>query len=331
MPENPLRRDPAKIFRRMSVGGAYGSKPDEYIGGLDDIWMDDKNLNILRRGDGVTPGGIIIGANGTANLSNYATRSYVDNAINGMSTFSGSYNDLTDVPAPQQIDVDLSAYMTTEVGNALHDANYARISVLETSADTLTVQLNASIEIQAVADARISNLEASDDLLDSRIAVLESATAFSGSYNDLTDIPENVDLSLYATIAYLQEEIKKMSNPTEFITSHIYRGAAEDVVSAENGHDYLVTSLVLSPSCEVIEIDHKTSNDDILVKWGWDSPVDGDFILPDSGAITFNSDNYREDRRMIKVQGEVLHLTIKRSLATSWMGYPKLEFIEWKY
>ena len=42
----PTPRDPSKITRKISVGGNYGRSAANYVGGKDDIWMDDNDLNI---------------------------------------------------------------------------------------------------------------------------------------------------------------------------------------------------------------------------------------------------------------------------------------------
>jgi len=56
-------RDPNKLIKKLSVGNNYGKSASEYVGGKDDIWFDDSNLTVIRRGDGTTPGGHIIGGN----------------------------------------------------------------------------------------------------------------------------------------------------------------------------------------------------------------------------------------------------------------------------
>jgi len=71
------------FVRKLSLGGSgastQGGSASTYIGDIDDIWADDIDFNILRRGDGVTPGGIIMGTSGGGH-------------------FSGVYTDLTSKP-----------------------------------------------------------------------------------------------------------------------------------------------------------------------------------------------------------------------------------------
>ena len=64
--DNPLKRDPTKVIKKISVGANYGSSAENFVGGKDDLWFDDnENYSILRRGDGVTPGGHIVGGSGS--------------------------------------------------------------------------------------------------------------------------------------------------------------------------------------------------------------------------------------------------------------------------
>jgi hypothetical protein len=55
------------VIRRLGLSRNNGIQvglASTYIGGLDDIWADDINFNLLRRGDGTTPGGIVMGGSG---------------------------------------------------------------------------------------------------------------------------------------------------------------------------------------------------------------------------------------------------------------------------
>ena len=60
-----IQRDPNKVIKKLSVGNNYGHTATDYVGGTDDLWFDDNDFNIIRRGDGSTPGGVIIGGGGS--------------------------------------------------------------------------------------------------------------------------------------------------------------------------------------------------------------------------------------------------------------------------
>jgi len=52
------------FIRKISLGGNHGLSASTFVGDIDDIWTDDLNPSVLRRGDGVTPGGIIVSGSG---------------------------------------------------------------------------------------------------------------------------------------------------------------------------------------------------------------------------------------------------------------------------
>jgi hypothetical protein len=52
------------FIRKLSFGGSHGLSASTFVGDIDDIWTDDLNPSVLRRGDGVTPGGIIVSGSG---------------------------------------------------------------------------------------------------------------------------------------------------------------------------------------------------------------------------------------------------------------------------
>ena len=60
-----IQRDPNKVIKKLSVGNNYGHTATDYVGGTDDLWFDDNDFNIIRRGDGSTPGGVVIGGGGS--------------------------------------------------------------------------------------------------------------------------------------------------------------------------------------------------------------------------------------------------------------------------
>ena len=47
-----IQRDPNKVIKKLSVGNNYGHTATDYVGGTDDLWFDDNDFNIIRRGDG---------------------------------------------------------------------------------------------------------------------------------------------------------------------------------------------------------------------------------------------------------------------------------------
>ena len=112
-----------------SGGGTTSGSASTYVGDIGDIWADDVDFNTLRRGDGVTPGGVIISAG---------------------SSFDGQYSSLTDKPQ----DINTIEYInfndpadphygiTYNAGNLLPlDASYT--SIIEnyiTSDSFLTIQ-----------------------------------------------------------------------------------------------------------------------------------------------------------------------------------------------
>lgn len=75
------------FIRKLNLSGNYGKTASTYVGGLDDIWADDTNNSVLRRGDGTTPGGVIIG--GAGGVSDY-------NSLTNKPTIPADVADLTD-------------------------------------------------------------------------------------------------------------------------------------------------------------------------------------------------------------------------------------------
>lgn len=180
MSDNPLRRDPSKQTRKISTGGNYGEAAADYVGGFDDVWMDDTDLHILRRGDGVTPGGVVIGGGTTviqqtADLSNYYTKTEVDALI-------------PVIPS----EPDLTPYATTDIVNALHAVNVARLDVLEPAVDANSARITV-----------LENASGPDLSGYATISYVDSQEHFSGDYNDLTNkpvIPSSVPSATTLTI-----------------------------------------------------------------------------------------------------------------------------------
>ena len=61
------------FVRKLSLGGSgaqtSGGSASTYVGDINDIWADDVDFNTLRRGDGITPGGIPLGSTAEQNFT----------------------------------------------------------------------------------------------------------------------------------------------------------------------------------------------------------------------------------------------------------------------
>lgn len=126
----------ATYVYKLELGGLYldpSVTASTYVGDITDIWADASNPALLRRGDGSTPGGHVIGGSG----------------------FSGSYNDLVNLPT---IPTDIQ--QLTDVNNLLGNG----VSGFDGSFGSLT---------------GIPSTTAGYNITD----------AFSGDYNDLTNKP----------------------------------------------------------------------------------------------------------------------------------------------
>jgi hypothetical protein len=126
----------ATYVYKLELGGLYLDPSviaSTYVGDITDIWADASNPAILRRGDGSTPGGHVIGGSG----------------------FSGSYNDLVNLPT---IPTDIQ--QLTDVNNLLGNG----VSGFDGSFGSLT---------------GIPSTTAGYNITD----------VFSGDYNDLTNKP----------------------------------------------------------------------------------------------------------------------------------------------
>lgn len=126
----------ATYVYKLELGGLYldpSVTASTYVGDITDIWADASNPAILRRGDGLTPGGHVVGGSG----------------------FSGSYNDLVNLPT---IPTDIQ--QLTDVNNLLGNG----VSGFDGSFGSLT---------------GIPSTTAGYNITD----------AFSGDYNDLTNKP----------------------------------------------------------------------------------------------------------------------------------------------
>ena len=92
------------LIRRISLSKRNGVQvglASTYVGSVDDIWADDVDFNLLRRGDGTTPGGIVMGGGsggGTAYTAGEGL-SLTGTVFSLTDThFSGDYADLTNTP-----------------------------------------------------------------------------------------------------------------------------------------------------------------------------------------------------------------------------------------
>jgi len=122
------------FIRKISLGGNHGLSATTYVGDIDDIWTDDVTKNILRRGDGTTPGGVIIG--GAAGTTDY-------NNLTNKPDLSGIATNTTDIVA----------------NAAAIAANTAVHSVEKTSADTDRALIRTEF---AAADATLANTHATE-------------------------------------------------------------------------------------------------------------------------------------------------------------------------
>jgi len=124
-----------EITRKLSAAGNGIVPANELIGGKDDIWMDDISLSVLRRGDGITPGGHVIGSGGSTDVSNLASK--VDLALD-IATLTTTFQAADSAVAAVHA-VELAQNTATLQGNI--DANTAAIALV-TSRATLTLDIN---------------------------------------------------------------------------------------------------------------------------------------------------------------------------------------------
>lgn len=128
---------------------------------------------------------------------------------------------------------------------------------------------------------------------------------------------------LLATLSHLQQEIKKMSKPTDFITSR------QVVLRDTDGSDNSAT-ITLNSETEVVEIFNYETNDEIALLWSWSSPISqssssivnttpGVMVFRSTGSMTPPADT----SRFIKVNGNTLYM--KAGESQTIMIY------EWKY
>jgi hypothetical protein len=105
-----------------------------------------------------------------------ATRAYVD----ALGSFSGSFNDLTDVP------VTLDRDSTDNLPVSFNDLTDVPLTLDRDSTDNFAGDMGG---------APITNLGAPTAPTDAATrAYVDAAASFSGSFNDLTDVPVNLDV-----------------------------------------------------------------------------------------------------------------------------------------
>jgi hypothetical protein len=262
MANDSLSRDPSKVFRKIHIGGNYGKPANEYIGGTDDIWMDDENLNILRRGDGQTPGGVIIGGtyktttsyneltnkpfipndvsqladsqglltHTTVDLTNYYTKTEVDGLI--PTTFSGNYNDLINKPTIPSFDGVATQQWVIDQEFLTSDSDS---QTLQLNGTVLSITNGNSVDLAAIdTNVDLTNYYTKTEV-DGLIPIVFLGdyndltnkpiipTPFSGSYNDLTDTP---------TIPTVPTNVSAFTNDAGYITSAaVFSGDYNDLTN----------------------------------------------------------------------------------------------------
>ena len=181
-----------------------------------------------------------------ADLLPYATTTYVDSeiasAVIDSGGFTGSYNDLTDVPTDIVVDADLAAYVTgaslsmtlasyattTYVDANVFDGQYSSLTgTPDLSTFLVTTDLNP-YSTTAQMNAAISAAVFSGNYND----LTNQPTLFSGSYLDLTNIPTNL-----AT--------------TQFVNAVVFSGNYNDLTNLPTLFDGAYASLTGTPDLSV--------------------------------------------------------------------------------
>ncbi len=172
------------------------------IGEKDRLWYDS-GTNSIRIGDGVTPGGVIVGGSGGGGDYVLPTASatvrggvkigsnitITDGVISVAAPFSGSYNDLTDKPTIPS----LTGYATE---------SFVTSQGYLTSVGTISY--NDLSNKPTLFSGSYTDLTNKPTLFDGAYASLTGKpTLFSGSYDDLTNKPTIPSLTGYATETYV--------------------------------------------------------------------------------------------------------------------------------
>jgi len=212
------------FIRKISLGGNYGDSASTYVGDIDDIWTDDITKNVLRRGDGTTPGGVIIG--GAGGVSDYNSLTNKPTIPADVSDLTDSTNLLThtDITALQSSVTTNTAAITAEAITAraaeltnstvitVHDA---RLTTVETTASTNTTDISA--EITRATAAEVTNATAITAEEAARISADAVVTAAQTVYTD-TAIANLVDTAP-GTLNTLNELADALGDDANFSTT----------------------------------------------------------------------------------------------------------------
>ena len=207
------------FIRKISLGGNYGDSASTYVGDIDDIWTDDITKNILRRGDGTTPGGVIIG--GAAGVSDYNSLTNKPTIPTDVSNLTDSTNLLThtDITALQaNVLTNTLGIATNVTAITVHDA---RLTTVETTAGTNTTAITAEEAARISGDAVVT--AAQTVYTDTAIAnLVDTAPGTLNTLNELADaLGDDANFSTTVT--------NSIATNTAAITAESVRAQAEEV------------------------------------------------------------------------------------------------------
>ena len=138
-----------------------------------------------------------ISTGGSVDLTNYYTKGEVDALI--PTTFSGDYNDLTNTPTIPSLAGYATQQWVIDQGFMTGDSDNQALSLVGT---VLSISNGNSVDLAAID----TNVDLTNYYTKSEVDVL-IPTVFSGSYNDLTDIPSIPDTTGLASETYVDTAI----------------------------------------------------------------------------------------------------------------------------